>query len=479
MQYWVNGKICVEDKIEILPKKNIKLMKEQKKGMRRHPVSSIQNHSLKFSITTLGCKVNQSESDAMAHQLKNSGCYPVHHKEKADLCIINTCTVTQKASMQSRQAVRKAIRSNPGARIIVTGCYAQTEPDEIDKIDGIHHIIGHMDKFKIPDMVLSKEKEPYPHLIRQNILSEHHFEHTPAAVSGNRTRPFLKIQDGCDSFCTYCIVPYARGRSRSMLIENVLKNIKQLKQAGYHEAVLTGVHLGAYGLDLSPKTDLTELLHRIVDINPIDRVRLSSIEPHELTDDIIELVAKADIFCHHFHIPLQSGDDLILKKMHRPYTRSLFRNQIRKINELLPDAAIGVDTLIGFPGETQKAFENTYSLIDELPVTYLHVFPFSARKGTPASSYQQPVDSKTIKVRCKIMRDLGHIKKRDFYKKFTGKTVEILIEDKRDKSTGLLKGITSNYIPVHVNGDDNLKNTLVPVKIDSVKIDNTVFGTLF
>ncbi|MGD8768663.1 MAG: tRNA (N(6)-L-threonylcarbamoyladenosine(37)-C(2))-methylthiotransferase MtaB [Desulfobacterales bacterium] len=454
-------------------------MKEQKKGMRRHPVSSIQNHSLKFSITTLGCKVNQSESDAMAHQLKNSGCYPVHHKEKADLCIINTCTVTQKASMQSRQAVRKAIRSNPGARIIVTGCYAQTEPDEIDKIDGIHHIIGHMDKFKIPDMVLSKEKEPYPHLIRQNILSEHHFEHTPAAVSGNRTRPFLKIQDGCDSFCTYCIVPYARGRSRSMLIENVLKNIKQLKQAGYHEAVLTGVHLGAYGLDLSPKTDLTELLHRIVDINPIDRVRLSSIEPHELTDDIIELVAKADIFCHHFHIPLQSGDDLILKKMHRPYTRSLFRNQIRKINELLPDAAIGVDTLIGFPGETQKAFENTYSLIDELPVTYLHVFPFSARKGTPASSYQQPVDSKTIKVRCKIMRDLGHIKKKDFYKKFTGKTVEILIEDKRDKSTGLLKGITSNYIPVHVNGDDNLKNTLVPVKIDSVKIDNTVFGTLF
>jgi len=415
----------------------------------------------------------------MAHQLKNSGCYPVHHKEKADLCIINTCTVTQKASMQSRQAVRKAIRSNPGARIIVTGCYAQTEPDEIDKIDGIHHIIGHMDKFKIPDMVLSKEKEPYPHLIRQNILSEHHFEHTPAAVSGNRTRPFLKIQDGCDSFCTYCIVPYARGRSRSMLIENVLKNIKQLKQAGYHEAVLTGVHLGAYGLDLSPKTDLTELLHRIVDINPIDRVRLSSIEPHELTDDIIELVAKADIFCHHFHIPLQSGDDLILKKMHRPYTRSLFRNQIRKINELLPDAAIGVDTLIGFPGETQKAFENTYSLIDELPVTYLHVFPFSARKDTPASSYQQPVDSKTIKVRCKIMRDLGHIKKRDFYKKFTGKTVEILIEDKRDKSTGLLKGITSNYIPVHVNGDDNLKNTLVPVKIDSVKIDNTVFGTLF
>jgi threonylcarbamoyladenosine tRNA methylthiotransferase MtaB len=264
-----------------------------------------------------------------------------------------------------------------------------------------------------------------------------------------------------------------------MLIENVLLNIKQLKQAGYREVVLTGVHLGAYGLDLSPKTGLTELLHRIGDTHPIDRVRLSSIEPHELTDDLIHLVAKADIFCHHFHLPLQSGDDLILKKMHRPYTRSLFRNQIVKINELLPDAAIGVDTLIGFPGETEKAFENTYSLIHELPVTYLHVFPFSARKGTPASSYPQQVDSKTIKARCKKMRRLGHVKKKEFYKKFTGKPVEILIEDKRDKFTGLLKGISSNYIPVHVTGEDILKNTLAHVRIDSVKIDNNVFGSLY
>lgn len=454
-------------------------MKKQKKRVSSHPVSSIEKYFPKFTITTLGCKVNQSESDAMAHQLKNSGWHPVQPKEKADLCIINTCTVTQKASMQSRQAVRKAIRSNPGACIIVTGCYAQTEPDEIDKINGIHHIIGHGDKSKIPDIILSKEKAPYPRLIWQNILSEHNFEQTSAAVSGNRTRPFLKIQDGCDSFCTYCIVPYARGRSRSMPIENVLENIKQLKQAGYHEVVLTGVHLGAYGLDLYPKTSLTELLHRIGDTHPIDRVRLSSIEPHELTDDLIQLVAKADIFCPHFHLPLQSGDDLILKKMHRPYTRSLFRNQIIKINELLPDAAIGVDTLIGFPGETEKAFENTYSLISELPVTYLHVFPFSPRKGTSASSYPQPVDSKTIKARCKRMRSLGHVKRKNFYKKFTGKPVEILIEDKRDKFTGLLKGITSNYIPVYVNGDDNLKNTLVQLRIDKVKSDNNVLGALY
>jgi threonylcarbamoyladenosine tRNA methylthiotransferase MtaB len=454
-------------------------MKKRKKKVSSHPVSSIQNHFPKFTITTLGCKVNQSESDAMAHQLKNSGWHPVPPKEKADLCIINTCTVTQKASMQSRQAVRQAIRSNPEARIIVTGCYAQTEPDEINKIKGVHHIIGHADKSKIPDMVLLKEDAPYPRLILQNIFSEHNFEQISAAPSGNRTRPFLKIQDGCDSFCTYCIVPYARGRSRSMPIKNVLENIKQLQRSGSHEVVLTGVHLGAYGLDLSPKTGLTELLQRIGDTHPIDRVRLSSIEPHELTDDLIQIVAKADIFCHHFHLPLQSGDDLILKKMHRPYTRSLFRNQIIKINELLPDAAIGVDTLIGFPGETEKAFENTYTLIHELPVTYLHVFPFSARKGTPASSYPQQVNSKTIKARCEKMRSLGYEKKKEFYKKFTGKPLEILIEDKRDRSMGLLKGITSNYIPVHVAGGDNLKNTRAQVRIDKIKSDNNVFGALY
>ena len=453
-------------------------MKITKKGGSSPSLPKLRNHFHTFRITTLGCKVNQSESDIMAHQLKNSRWHPAPPKEKADLCIINTCTVTQKASMQSRQAVRQAIRSNPGARIIVTGCYAQTEPDEIGKIEGIHHIIGHADKSKIPDMVLSEKQAPCPRLLWKNIFSEHNFDPAAAATSRTRTRPFLKIQDGCDSFCTYCIVPYARGRSRSMPIENVLENIKQFRRAGFHEVVLTGVHLGAYGLDLTPKTGLTALLHRIYASNPIHRVRLSSIEPHELTDELIHLMAKAEIFCHHFHLPLQSGDDLILKKMHRPYTRSLFKNQVVKINELLPDAAIGVDTLIGFPGETQKAFENTYSLINDLPVTYLHVFPFSARKGTPAASYPQQVDSKTIKARCKKMRRLGLEKKKAFYQRFTGKSVEILIEDKRDKFTGLLKGISTNYIPVYVAGEDNVKNTLVHARIDGVKTGNTVYGII-
>jgi threonylcarbamoyladenosine tRNA methylthiotransferase MtaB len=457
----------------------------------RHPVSpmnrdfrfaptNIRRRASKFFITTLGCKVNQYESDAIAQHLRGSGCAFVLREEKADLCIINTCAVTQKASMQSRQAVRQAIRSNPGARIIVTGCYAQTEPDEIRKIKGVHDIIGHADKHKIPELILSIEKKagPSPALIRRNIFLEHDFKQIPATVLANRTRQFLKIQDGCDTFCTYCIVPYARGRSRSMPLENILENIKQLKQAGYHEVVLTGVHLGAYGLDLSPPASLTELLIRIHKSKTIDRVRLSSIEPLELTDDIIKLVAETDSFCHHFHIPLQSGDDLILKKMHRPYTRSFFKDLVIKINKSIPDAAIGVDILVGFPGETEKAFENTYSLIEELPITYLHVFPFSPRSGTPASGYQHKVPSEVIKARCQKMRVLGNGKKRDFYKKIIGAKVEVLIEGKRDRSTGFLKGITSNYVPVLVKGDDDLENTMVQVVIDRLN-NNTVFGTLY
>jgi len=452
-------------------------MKNNKDNINLFSSSSIQNQSPKFAITTLGCKVNQYESDAIAQQLEDMGYVPADADNQADLCIINTCTVTQKASMQSRQAVRQFIRANPQAQVVVTGCYAQTEPDELKKIEGVHHIIGHGDKHNIPHIVLSKVKNlSSSSLISRDILKERLFKQIPVTAFGNRTRPFLKIQDGCDTFCTYCIVPYARGRSRSMPIENVLKNLHCLKQGGFHEVVLTGVHLGAYGLDLSSQTTLTSLLELIRESNTMDRVRLSSIEPHELSHDIIKIVAKSDMFCPHFHIPLQSGDDRILERMHRPYTGSFFEDLIIRIKNQVPDAAIGVDILIGFPGETEKAFENTYSLIEKLPVTYLHVFPFSSRPGTPAARYPQKVQQKLIKARCEKMRRLGHIKKQVFYKKFLGKTVEILIEGKKDKATSLLKGITSNYIPVHIVGNDELFNTMIQVNIDKIEKNNMVFG---
>ena len=432
-----------------------------------------------YSITTLGCKVNHCESESIIQILKESGWTSVPLGEDAEFCIINTCSVTRKAAMQSRQAARLAIRSNPRARIIVTGCYAQTEPDEVKKIKGVHYIIGHAGKHKIPEIITSTEEKDFvfPVTIYNDIINEKTFKQMPVAL-GERTRPFLKIQDGCNAFCSYCIVPYARGRSRSMPLKNILDNIVRIKKSGYREVVLSGIHLGRYGLDLSPQINLTELIKHINESRGIERVRLSSIEPLELTEAIIKTVAESDIFCRHFHIPLQSGDDLILKKMRRPYTRSIFRKLLYKIHELIPDAAIGVDTVIGFPGETGEAFENTYNLIEELPATYLHVFPFSSRKGTPASSFPDKVPSKIIKERCKTMRDLGNIKKKEFYKKNIGKKVEVLIEAKRDKATGFLKGMTSNYLPIFLSGNDDLKNTIVDAKIEKINNDNSLFGTI-
>jgi threonylcarbamoyladenosine tRNA methylthiotransferase MtaB len=431
-----------------------------------------------FTITTLGCKVNQYESDTMAQYLINSGWAVKDNTEIADVCIINTCAVTQKASMQSRQAVRQTIRNHPDARIIVTGCYAQINPDEIMQIQGVHDIIGHPDKHRIPEIILTTHHadRTCPVVICGEPFREHDFKQIPTTPLGRRTRAFLKIQDGCNTLCSYCIVPYARGRSRSLSPGQALEHIRRFQQAGYREVVLTGVHLGAYGWDLTPPTNLFALLNRIQESSTIDRVRLSSIEPLELNDDIIKLVAESDRFCHHFHIPLQSGDDQILKQMNRPYTRSFFMEQVTKIHELIPDAAIGVDTLIGFPGETEAAFKNTYAAIAELPITYLHVFPFSSRAGTAASRYPQKVPALITKTRCTEMRNLGNAKKARFYQKFLGRKVEVLFESRRNLPTGLLKGLTSNYVPVLAAGGHDLENTLVQVRIDRLANNHAVIG---
>ena len=422
----------------------------------------------KFITTTLGCKVNQCESESIAKSLISSGWTHAGDKAGGDVCIINTCTVTRRASMQSRQAIRQAIRSNPGAVIIVTGCYAQTEPEELKKIEGIDRIIGNEGKEKIFEIIKNEFKCS---------VDSGGFVHTPSARSGSRTRAFLKIQDGCDAFCTYCIVPYARGRSRSMPVQFVIESVNNLREAGYREAVLSGIHLGKYGQDLSPGTTLTALLEMITDSCIIDRVRLSSIEPNELTSGIIKLAAESGKICRHFHIPLQSGDNRILKKMHRPYSREYFKDLIFRIKESIPDAAIGVDILAGFPGETDEAFQNTYSIIDELPVSYLHVFPFSPRKKTPAFDFPEQVPPDIIKARCTEIRRLGASKKADFYKKAAGTEVDILIEEKRDENSGMLKGISSNYLSVLIKGEDSIRKRIVKVRIDKACGDHATGQT--
>lgn len=435
---------------------------------------------MQFHISTLGCKVNQHESDVLAAALNAHGWQAVANGAIADICIVNTCTVTQKASMQSRQMIRQLQRRHPGARIIVTGCYAQIAPAEIESIEGVHAIVGHSRKSDLPELIVqvAAHTDAAPYCAVEDLDAGIPFAEPLVTAPGTRTRPFLKIQDGCNSFCTYCIVPYARGRSRSMRPEQVLRHLNHLGTMGYHEVVLTGIHLGAYGMDLSPSTPLQDLLDQITTHRPVTRIRLSSIEPNELNRSIIDLVASSDIFCPHFHLPLQSGDDTILKRMHRPYTRDLFRQQVLAIKTRMPQATVGADVLVGFPGEDDDSFANTAQLIEELPLSYLHVFPFSRRPGTPACDYPDQIPPQVLKQRTARIREIGLEKKRVFMRSAVGQKAAVLVETRRDTGTGRLKGLTPNYLSVMLEDDDRHMNTVVPVVIEGVYNDGSLFGRI-
>jgi threonylcarbamoyladenosine tRNA methylthiotransferase MtaB len=418
--------------------------------------------TMKFHVATLGCKVNAAESEMLIKALESAGWTSTLEGDDADLCVVNTCTVTGKASMQSRQVIRQLRRRYPTARIVATGCYAETHPEIVTAIDGVSAVVGSADKQRLAG-ILSDLPQALGAL-GPGALEQKPLEPLPPPVpnaAGNRSRPLLKVQDGCNQYCTYCIVPRARGRSRSLPPKAVMDALRDFASAGYREVVLTGIHLGAYGEDLSPRETLLGLLAAISSETPIERVRLSSIEPNELSRELIETVTRSKIFCPHFHLPLQSGDNGILKQMGRPYGRERFREQVAAIKSAEPNAAIGSDVLVGFPGETREAFDATVSLIDELPLTYLHVFPFSPRKGTPAFHYPDHVPTAVIKERCRILRRMGDDKRRRFIKDQAGKPLHVLIERRRDRRTGLLKGMSSNYLTVLVNGGDASRHRIL------------------
>jgi threonylcarbamoyladenosine tRNA methylthiotransferase MtaB len=396
--------------------------------------------------------------------------------EKADVSVVNTCIVTQRASHQSRQAIRKAIRENPAGMVAAVGCYAQVFPDELSEIPGIGVIADNTAKGEFPNILLSGVDSEKGSIILRDFKRGMPFECLETSRFPGRTRAHLKIQDGCESFCSYCIVPFARGPCRSLPQRDVLRMMASLSRQGYKEVVLTGIHLGKYGIDLKGKMTLNRLLLAIGrECFPV-RIRLSSIEPNEIDEDLIEMVAAEPGLCRHFHIPLQSGDNEILKKMNRNYTARAFEKLIESIYTRMPLGAIGADVMAGFPGEELKAYENTCALIKDLPVSYLHVFPFSPRPGTAAATFDGRVDPTSTKERAEGLRDIGQRKRNSFYRSCLGTVFQVLAETWNSDGHEVMKGTSDNYLPVSFRTSKEWKNELIAVRMESVE-DNRVIGS--
>jgi len=410
-----------------------------------------------ISVATLGCKVNQFESEALIDALEQKGYALIPFEEGADITIINTCTVTHRADFQSRQIVRRAFRSNPNSLIIVTGCYPQAEPDAFIKMKEVRYLLGNGEKNQIPDLLPLMQKGEFPRVQVGDIQKETLFSETPFHSFHRHTRAFLKIQDGCDAYCSYCIVPHARGRSRSLHPERVVENLKIFKKEGFKEVVLTGIHLGAYGLDLNPPFPLEKLIGQLEEEETPYRIRLTSIEPGDFSPELIFTLSQSNKICPHLHIPIQSGDDEILKKMNRGYNHSFLSDLIQELHLRIPRLSIGADMIVGFPGETEEKFQHTYGLVESLPFSYLHVFPFSRRKGTPAFQFPQRVDEKEIKKRAESMRELGKQKRQVFYRQFLNQELSVLVEDRKEKETGRWRGLSRNYIPVLITDKNGIK----------------------
>ena len=418
---------------------------------------------------TLGCKLNFSETSTFGKLLQEMGVRTAQKGEQADICLINTCSVTEVADHKCRQAIHRMVRQHPGAFVVVTGCYAQLEAEKVAEIEGVDLVLGSNEKANLiqylSDAWLSRTSGMYYKVKTKDITS-----FAPSCSKGNRTRYFLKVQDGCDYFCTYCTIPYARGFSRNPTIASLVKQAEETAEEGGREIVLTGVNIGDFGKTTGERfIDLVKALDRV---EGISRYRISSLEPDLLSDELIEYCAKSRAFMPHFHIPLQSGSDTVLKLMHRHYDAQLFADKIHRIKALMPDAFIGVDVMVGCRGETPECFEETYQFLDGLDVTQLHVFPYSERPGTSALSIPYVVSDKDKKMRSKRLLELSDEKTEAFYRKYIGQEAEVLFE----KATRgrAMHGFTRNYIRVELpaqKADPALDNQLVNVRLGELKPD--------
>lgn len=434
------------------------------------------------SFHTLGCKLNFSETSTIARLMLEKGFEKIPFDKGADVYVINTCSVTENADRECRQIVKSALNANPDAFIAIVGCYAQLKPDEISNIEGVDVVLGASEKFKLLNYINLSGKNTHTEIHNCDIAEVNTFIGSYSA--GDRTRSFLKVQDGCDYSCTFCTIPLARGKSRSDTMENAVANARKIAESGVKEIVLTGVNLGdfGYGIEIDNLTKkrkeytFLDLIKELDKVEGIERIRISSIEPNLLKDEVIEFVAQSKRFVPHFHIPLQSGNNEILAKMKRRYKRELYQDRVAKIRELMPDCCIGVDVIVGFPGETTEHFTDTYNFINSLDVSYLHVFTYSERDNTEAITMEGVVEMSERKRRNKMLRILSAKKLRAFYDQHLNKEFTVLFE--HEDKNGIMHGFTENYIKISHAYDPALVNQSVKIKTKSINEEGLVTAEL-
>ncbi|MDL2322517.1 tRNA (N(6)-L-threonylcarbamoyladenosine(37)-C(2))-methylthiotransferase MtaB [Bacteroidales bacterium OttesenSCG-928-A17] len=440
-------------------------------------IDNSQFENKKAAYFTLGCKLNFAETSSLGRKLAEMGIRKVRPGEMADICVVNTCSVTELADKKCRQAIRRIKKQHPAAYMIVTGCYAQLKPETVAAIEGVDLVLGSNQKMDIPELLQSKESAGS--LIETGNTSSLHENRVipikdirsfvPSCSADDRTRHFLKVQDGCDYYCSYCTIPFARGRSRNGKIADLVQMAEKAGREGGKEIVLTGVNIGDFGK--STGETFFELIKALDEVETVDRFRISSIEPNLLTDEILNFVANSKRFMPHFHIPLQSGSDAVLKLMRRRYDTALFASKVHKIKELMPDAFIGIDVIVGSRGETDILFDETFVFLENLPFSQLHVFTYSERPGTQALKIEPVVDVQTKQFRSKRLLDLSDIRTVDFYRSQIGTEHKVLFE--HTKRSGKMHGFTENYVRVESNYDINCINKLIPVTLGDFNEDKT------
>jgi threonylcarbamoyladenosine tRNA methylthiotransferase MtaB len=417
----------------------------------------------RIALHSLGCKVNQNEAEAMLHMFRQAGYREVDFNQKADVYLIHTCTVTHLGDRKSRQMIRRAIKQNPAAIIIVSGCYAQMAPDEILEIPGVDLVVGTQDRNRILELVEQVKESRKPINAVRDVLHTKEFEELELEHT-DRARAFLKIQEGCQQFCTYCIIPFARGPVRSRDPEKTLREVEKLVENGYKEIVLTGIHTGAYGQDLPQGYDLNWLVSQIAQVPGLARLRISSLDPNEFTPDFIDTISNHPVICPHFHISLQSGDDDILERMRRSYTTEEYRQLVKKLRLEIPQVAITTDVMVGFPGETAEQHRNSMAFVEEMEFAGLHVFKYSPRIGTKAARFDNQVPPEVKEERSKEMIALGRRLKEKFAQSFLGQKLDVLVE--QQTKDGLWEGHTPNYLKVCFEApQDDLRGKILPVKL--------------